>query len=328
MENILLVVDSREQAIYPYMDGEIHKFGQAIEWVRDVLDAGDYAIIDKVNGRTLAVFERKTLPDFAASFRDNRINNREKMIALRNQCGCRLAFLVETKEIPSPDTPIGKYGTHKTTYGNIESSIFHMFVRDQISTFFTKSTSDTIQFLFRFMKSMATLLKKCKLSDIHPQITSGDSEPQSSESTVKQVVKNLTTKTEKTEPDIVKNIWRQIRGVADSTVGILMENYTLRDLVEGLNPDDLRQLKTASGRAFPQNVVDNLVNIDDEICTKLLSAVPGVSKTTANFLLGEKSLLELVDMGDDICDIVIGSKRFGVKGKNVSKYFLYKCPQQ
>ncbi len=67
----------------------------------------------------IAIFERKTLSDFASSFKDGRYENKQKMINTRNITNCRLFFIVEGN---IPKNKIQKI--NGIPFQNIESSIF------------------------------------------------------------------------------------------------------------------------------------------------------------------------------------------------------------
>lgn len=141
---MLLVVDTRERAVIEC------GFGDEFEVKIEQITVGDYAVVD--NNRIIAIFERKTIADFVASIKDGRMDNRNKMLQLRKETGCAIFFIVEGRNI-DPSIPL----SGNITYANIESSIFHMMMRDGIHAVWTKNAFETSQILVRFMKSMTTL---------------------------------------------------------------------------------------------------------------------------------------------------------------------------
>ena len=126
------------------------------------MTTGDYAVIasnvgpgSKTSERILASIERKSLSDFAASLKDGRHANFAKMIQLRAEIGCRLLLIVEGPAFPADNTRFSRI-----PYKNIQSAIFHLMMRDNISVILTRDPAHTAKTLVSFVKSMESLLRK------------------------------------------------------------------------------------------------------------------------------------------------------------------------
>ena len=94
-----LICDTRERAIQDSINAEFSKpavfaktKGEMVCNVKQV-EVGDYAI--EVEGRLVAVFERKTLKDYGASLKDNRHANKAKLLNARFASGCKIYYIIE-----------------------------------------------------------------------------------------------------------------------------------------------------------------------------------------------------------------------------------------
>jgi ERCC4-type nuclease len=98
---IILKVDNRERAIHEHL---LAAFTSPPMFCINLnqpeftqLDIGDFIIVanSSTGVAVLAVVERKTLKDYAASLKDGRMINTEKLIRLREETGCHVYYLIE-----------------------------------------------------------------------------------------------------------------------------------------------------------------------------------------------------------------------------------------
>jgi ERCC4-type nuclease len=150
-----LLIDDRERAVYPHLETE----ARDITYTKMRFEIGDYALRYLPTNQIIAVFERKTLKDFADSLIDGRYANKDKMIKFREQTGCRVILIVEGPPHPGPREYFGS-----KMYYEIESAIFHMQMRDNIHVINTLNQAHTIVVLVRYIKSMVTLVCKTPIS--------------------------------------------------------------------------------------------------------------------------------------------------------------------
>jgi len=139
-----LIADARERAVAPFLMTEL---GAGRLLVNRQVNTGDYLICaralapagePRAEPRIRACIERKTLVDFAASFKDGRHANIQKMRALRARTGCQLYFVVEGPAFPSPGRRFGRI-----PYANILSAITHLMVRDSVIVVQTENEAHT-----------------------------------------------------------------------------------------------------------------------------------------------------------------------------------------
>ena len=147
---IKLIIDDRERAIFPHIKPE---FDNHIHYEIKRIDIGDYALVDTNSGAILSIFERKTLEDYSASLKDGRHGNKQKLIALREKTGCKIFYIIEGNPFLDPARLVGR-----TPYRHIESSIFHLMMRDNINVLYSRDTLHTTQLLCRFVISAYNLL--------------------------------------------------------------------------------------------------------------------------------------------------------------------------
>ncbi len=152
---IKIYIDQREKAIFPslgVLDG-------VVEYQILTMTTSDYSIvsIDPNTGKEtiLAVIERKTLADYAASFKDGRHENKQKLINVRNQTQCVIIYIVEGPAYPSINSKFGRI-----PYNNIHSSMFHLMFRDNIHIIKTKDIKHTVEMLGYLAKSLSTLRER------------------------------------------------------------------------------------------------------------------------------------------------------------------------
>ncbi len=140
-----LIADHRERAVKPYLR-ERAEYQQ--------LATGDYVILD-ANDKVVVIIERKSLTDYAASIKDGRHSNRLRMMTL----GVPVIYLIEGTQPRNPSCYIGGI-----PWSAIESSIFHIQVRDNIKVIWSHDIADTAEILCRFVISMDNLVLKGELA--------------------------------------------------------------------------------------------------------------------------------------------------------------------
>ena len=98
LSSVYLIADQRERAVIPFLDDAL----QAHAYVVKTINSGDYLVCTRGPGgpRVLAVIERKSLEDYAASFKDGRHANMEKLYALRSRSGCQVFLILEGPAFP------------------------------------------------------------------------------------------------------------------------------------------------------------------------------------------------------------------------------------
>ncbi|CAN0384463.1 unnamed protein product [Ascophyllum nodosum] len=99
-----LIVDDRERKVFDHLanvfstENTIRSSGR-ITYDIERLDVADYQV--RINGKIVAIIERKSLDDYAASIKDGRTSNKDKLIAMREQTGCKVYYIIEGALEPS-----------------------------------------------------------------------------------------------------------------------------------------------------------------------------------------------------------------------------------
>lgn len=234
------IIDDREHHISNLVDSfTVHVRIERIQ-------VGDFAIVH--DNKIYAIIERKTLKDYAASIRDNRINNREKMIEVREQTGCKLYYLIEGVPPKTPNTKIGRI-----PYKTIESSILHLTVRDNIFIIWTRD----IQHSIRVLSNMTDTVFKY---DIKPR--QGGSE-----------IELLKKKKERSDYEYAMDMWQTIDGIGPVTAGYLVERIPLEDFIFGnYDPSTLRPAVA--------ELLDQEIMVAD-----IIAAAPGIGAKSAEHII-------------------------------------------
>lgn len=266
----------------------------------------------------VAVFERKTYEDFAASFKDGRYDNKEKMLNLRSVCGCKVFFIIEGRAYPDPSKRFGRI-----PYIAIESSIFHLMVRDNIHVIYTRDTLHTIQVLKRFIKSMETLDKKgdLKLGGEDAIVVAPESSP----------VDMLTTRAKKPDLSVLRELWSCFKGITMDSADTFARYATVAEILTGfVSAEDIAKFKSASGKSISARTANSLINVPKAIKVKLLAVIPGISRNTSTKLNETYNIKKLITMGvEQLSTIEIhegkSTKKLGPKvAENIKKYLNMK----
>jgi ERCC4-type nuclease len=297
-----LIIDDRERAIYPHLTTE----AQSIKYRKDRLEVGDYALVRGTE--IIAIFERKSLEDYAASIKDGRHANKEKLLTLRDKTGCRAFYIVEGKRPKTLDKYIGGIA-----YTTIESSMFHLMMRDGIFIIHTLNTQDTVAALVRFIRSMENLEGKrqamvCGLPGNNVDL--------------------LKEKTQKTELDIAREMWACFSGISSVSADAFINRYNLRQIVSEQIPlSELKAIKYSNGRAINKKVVNSLSEINKRIQVRLLSCVPGISGSTAEEILDTRKLKDILSYETGAISIIPFGKHkkpLGLaKAEAIKKHFEF-----
>ena len=157
-----IIVDDREKAIIPFMAEISLKYNINYKVQRNQI--GDYAIIYRDN--ILLIIERKTWLDLAASMRDGRKENVKKLLNLREQTGCNIAYLIEGDANPAFTK---KYG--RLPVKNLRAHLDHLMFRDNIHIIYSKNELYTAERLFELGQNYLSnkeLMKRLGMEQTKP----------------------------------------------------------------------------------------------------------------------------------------------------------------
>lgn len=316
MSRCRLIVDARERNVARH---EV-EWG-AIPYEIRQITVGDYIV---THGDTiLAVIERKSFEDYAASFKDGRHDNRQKMIELRAETGCKIIYIVEGPAFPSPNTRFGNI-----PYSNIESSMFHLMVRDDIMIWRTKDTLDTAKMLARFVRSMDTLVSKQKIRRREtPAAAPHGGHDMVVNATVptapavQDIHALLTARRGKSDPEILRQMWSCFKGISIETADDFARTWTLADIISGRVKAEIENFRYSNGRKLSGKVIKSLTKIDHDTCVRMIAAIPGISRAGAKKLLENASMSNLVSCSIDELSVQTINERGKKLGKSAAEKF-------
>lgn len=338
MQKTTLIVDSRETNVSRH-SAELAN----IQIERKMITVGDYAIVR--GGQILVSIERKSLEDYAASIKDGRITNITKMLALREQTGCRLVLLVEGK-------PHAKHGG--IPYKAIESSMWHIALRYNVILLFTSSTVETASMLARLTLSVESMqnghspmiptipavVEKSPPAntievggDVVGAQDSIDADAPDVSATDNAVMHTpmadalvgappqigaLTAVHKKHPHDIARSILAVIRGITMDSADEYLKYYSPKQIISGA---DISKVKFASGRGPTSRAVNGAKQScrNQSDWAKMLSRIPGITMDAADKLLGVASLPTLLTWSAESISIICIGTRPGKNNTIVQK---------
>lgn len=297
-----LACDTRERMVTRHVDELMHVNTERIQ-----MTTGDYSI-KSPTGQILIIIERKSLDDYGASLKDGRHDNKNKLLELRAITGCRIMYIIEGPAFPDPNDTFSRIA-----YKNIESSIFHLMIMDNIGIIRTKDTLDTAKTLARLVISTGTLYERAgdTILNTNTEITA---------ETTSSANELLTARKTRTDAEIAREMWSCFRGITVETASEYMRHWSIADIVRGrISLDAISKFRTVSGRAIASSTVQGLTNIDKRMEIRLLSTVPGVSTNIATVLLEKTKLSALLSYGTEMSIEVISRDKAGIAKRRLGE---------
>lgn len=315
-----LIADARERAVTPFLEdaivhAKLSNAGSRLVLGRQV-NTGDYLICqhsragDPPSSTIRACIERKTLHDFAASFKDGRHANIQKMRDLRTQTGCQLYYVIEGPAFPSPSRRISQI-----PYASILTAITNLMVRDNVMVIQTENELHSAKRLADLITAFDKLppvqtspalptplalptppaLPASPAVPVEIGTTGGAAETAleslqiAAEMAAPTIPECLTTPIHQSDADAVISMWSQLRGVSAVLGKIISQKFSVADLAAGLVSDtQIKQLRTATGRAINADAIKSLRAIgsgDAEAAIRTVTGIRGVSRPTATLIL-------------------------------------------
>ena len=283
-----IVVDDRERAVVPYL--QAYSIKTSIDFKIQRNEVGDYAIIYK--GYILMIIERKTWADLAASFRDGRKENVNKLLELRKRTGCQIAYLIEGPATPPLTQLFGRIPVRA-----LRAHLDHLSIRDGIHMLYSKDEDYTAMRLFELATNYLSIKEVIK--GIDETVTAGDAQDNTDEL---QIDMGVATST-------VEQILQCLPSVGSLVSTVLAENkITLYDLYHQRHSIDyLARLKYPSGSTIgierakkllnTKKLVDSISAASHKTHVRILATVPLISKKTAEIIL-QNTTLALILKGE------------------------------
>lgn len=109
------------------------------------MTTGDFAITS--DGKCVAIIERKTWADLMASFKDDRVTNIEKLLALRESEECKIIYLIEGRPKPAKGLNLKACRAH----------LDRLMFRDDVHIMYSESVAGSAELLVRLMCNIGRL---------------------------------------------------------------------------------------------------------------------------------------------------------------------------
>jgi ERCC4-type nuclease len=268
-----ILADDREREVVPHIDA-ISSFFPGFDHRVERLEIGDYAISYK--GHIIAVFERKTWRDLAASIKDGRNTpQKAKMNDLRASCGCKVFYLIEGRR-PTKQ----KAGVPVKT---LQSYLDHVVFRDEFHVEYTTDEAHTATRLFELCANLSTITPKLAALVSIDQQTGAEGAQESNEGLLKK-------REAPTDELIIHNMLCAIPYVSRQIATIFVDKgINLADLVLGrITADEIAILRYPSGSIIGKNATKILKNAKlHKSHLAILAEIPLISRGTAAKLFEE-----------------------------------------
>ena len=277
-----IIIDKRERAIIPFFQ----KSAELPVFVEH-MTVGDIAICYRDS--VLIIIERKTWPDLAASMKDGRKANIEKLKALRDTTKCQIAYLIEGAAFPNPTKKFCRI-PHK----NLRAHLDHLAFRDSVHMLYSKSDADTAARVFEVAKNYATITPSMLGDGSKGKISSADGDRTPAQPSV------LRPKHAPNDALIISNMWCACQNITNNNVNVFLNHpYKLKDLLLGAIPKkDIAVMQYTSGVMIGEKRASNIVRSAKSAQThaKMLAEIPSVTITTAKKILEVVSMEELLTL--------------------------------
>lgn len=318
--DVYLVIDDRERHVAPH----IEMVCLARPYMVHRLRVGDFmhcrAAADRSQPpKILANVERKTLIDFAASFKDDRYGNLEKQLQLRRDTGCQLWWVVEGKNaFPDPTT---RYG--RIPYTAIQSAMDHMRIRHGVQVLLTRDEMHTAQRMVDLLESYATVPPEYAIvpvdlaaaapaaAAIAAAFTDASAEAAAAVAAAAAPLPDILAAHELAPPDptqghieqsdeaLATAMWSTLRGISAVLGRLLTREFSVYDLVYSgaVSNERIAALKTVTGRTINKDAAASLRALKsgrEEESRRILTGIPGISDALAAAILtSAKTLRQL-----------------------------------
>jgi ERCC4-type nuclease len=283
MEKIQIIIDDREQAVIPYFNE--YKTNPNITYCVQRINVGDYSIV--YNDHILMSIERKSWKDLAASIKDGRKENVNKMLKLREDVGCQLFYLIEGTPLPKDNVKFGRI-----PYKNLRSHLDHLIMRDNIHVIHSKDQKNTVDRIFELVKNYLTITPSPLLAFNNTEVVEGGAITKLKE---KIVVLDIT---------IIYKIWGCVPNITEKTASLFInQNYHISNLILGnISKDQIYSLKYDTGYVIgsrSKKIWDGsrIKDINNKYFVKMLTQIRGITKKTAEIILDTVEFRKLLEGG-------------------------------
>lgn len=301
VSDVYLIVDTRERNVIPFLEDALQEYAHVVAQV----NTGDYLICRKgAPGQPptiLAVIERKTYADFAASFKDGRYENLDKMLAMRARTGCQLFFFVEGPAFPSPGRRFARI-----PYESILAAMTKLPIQHGVFVVLTEDESHTAKRLTDHLRCFDAVSAPYTGGGmpVNTPVAANTPTDDTADDTADDTMDDTTDADDAqglVVPDAIlglvaesdsaaaTNAWARLRGISVVLGKILTREFTVAELAgQRVTLAQIGALKTATGRAINKDAAASLLAVRAgslEHATKVVSGLRGVTPAVATTIL-------------------------------------------
>lgn len=315
---ITVIVDDREQAVIPHFHAlEVSgKMPPNTTYKVERVNHGDYSVV--YGEQILFIIERKTWKDMAGSLKDGRSKNVEKLKKIRDETGAKIIYLIEGTAIPASNA---KYG--RIPYKNLRAHLDHLMFRDDIHIVHSRNQEGTVNRIMELAKNYLSCMDKIETTA--PAKLGG-------------VLEKLKEKTIVSAEEIIYKLWCAIPNVTEKTACLFVNaGWHISDLILGnITKEEVYALKYDNGYIIGKRstkIWNSTRPIPDNnsVFIKMLSQMNGITKTTAEKILAEIPIQDLLNGVEQstLADIKKSDsgRRVGNKVASCILEYLVKTPE-
>jgi ERCC4-type nuclease len=283
-----LVVDDRERHVIPFLKVLLTMPFLVVKRIT----VGDYALI--YNGKIMAVIERKTLADLAASIKDGRMDNTLKMLEVHKNTNCRVIYIIEGPAFPCLKKKFGRI-PFKALQGKIDSLMF----KSNIDVIKTKNQEHTADRLFGLFSSFQRYAKEGFCMSMPSGIKENKLISCTVGGTVGGAMLLLNAKHEKPIDGIHVLMLTKIKGITRKSAVVLLAKYTIHELLQNHSDENtLYNLTYTSG--FKLGARGTTIHKElSSLCWKqqirILSCITGLTENVAVLIIKSVGFANIVN---------------------------------
>lgn len=274
---MFIATDKRERAVLEC--APVHADGAMFR--AEHLTVGDFIFIHPEHG-ALCVVERKTWADLAASIKDARISNIEKLKTYREETGARIVYLIEGNMIVNRESRVGNIA-----FKSLRAHLDHLIFRDCIIELRSKNAYDTMTRLAEFGRNILTI------AGFKPAAPKGPR-------TADQILGHARQNRAPNEAQLRAGLWRCVPMISERSAPLFV-NYAIADLFAGrMKADEIAAWTLPGGgaarigaaRAAKICAVSTFT--DAGVHAKILAAIPSISDSTAKIILSSFTFRDII----------------------------------
>jgi ERCC4-type nuclease len=340
-----LQVDQRERGLFPVLAATFDPGQYNIQTLArgdfaitstepetpDAPDGGDAEVANDAADppeRLHALIERKTLRDLAASLKDQRLENLDGLLEVREQCGCDVWLLIEGPAFPAGNT---KYG--RVSYSVLEALILDASIRDGIYVCRSKDDAGTA----RLLQSLMGRYARCQELERAGIMGGAAGNHRAAHARALVMVRKERKKT--TDASLVADMWAKLAGVSPAAGRLLLAEASVAEWVgfaqAGVHGERLDAIRYPSGQrlsAKARTQLRRLLEGDGGNTTAFYGGAPKMSVRTARLITAEFPLTRLCE-GDEPSPALSRelsafkpageTRKFGKKGERLLALLYY-----